>query len=105
MSNRLTKDTFHYILEGKKAIPEPDLFKWARWFQTENRHVVLDSLPNGVQVSTVFLGLDHGYGHGDPILFETMIFGGEHNQYTERYSTYEQAEEGHKRAVELVFSI
>lgn len=36
--------------------------------------------------------------------FETMIFGGEHDQYQERYSTWDEAEAGHKRAIELVFS-
>ena len=34
-----------------------------------------------------------------PILFETMIFGGEHDQYQERYATREEAVEGHARAV------
>ena len=32
-------------------------------------------------VSTVWLGIDLGYwGWGPPIIFETMIFGGEHRQ-------------------------
>jgi hypothetical protein len=31
-----------------------------------------------------------------------MIFGGEHNEYQERYSTWEEAEEGHKRAVAMI---
>jgi hypothetical protein len=55
-----------------------------------------------VHVSTVFLGLNHRYcGGGPPILFETMIFGGEHDQYQERYCTWAAAEEGHKRAVKM----
>lgn len=48
-----------------------------------------------IYVSTVFLGLDHSFGSfGEckPVLFETMIFGGEHDQY----------QEGHKRALEMV---
>ena len=55
-----------------------------------------------VQVSTVFLGLDHRFGDGTPILFETMIFGGEHDEYQERYETWDEALEGHKRAIEMV---
>lgn len=66
-----------------------------------NRHIGHTVVGNA-EVSTVFLGIDHGFGRGEPILFETMIFGGEHNGYQERYCTWKEAEEGHKRAVELV---
>jgi hypothetical protein len=54
-----------------------------------------------VYVSTVFLGLDHSFGEGPPQLFETMIFGGEHDEYQERYSTWDEAEAGHKKACKL----
>jgi len=46
--------------------------------------------------------MNHTYGEGEPLLFETMIFGGEHDDYQERYSTYEEALEGHQRAIQLV---
>lgn len=52
-----------------------------------------------VTVSTVFLGLDHGWGKGPPILFETMIFGGPLDDYQVRYSSWDDAETGHKVAV------
>lgn len=55
-----------------------------------------------VTVSTVWLGLDHQYGDGPPLIFETMIFGGEHDGYQERYSTKEQALAGHAKAVKMV---
>lgn len=71
-------------------------------FNIENKVVAKDEI-NGVKISTVFLGMDHGF-FGKPLLFETMIFGGEHDMYQERYSTYEQAEKGHKVAVDLVKS-
>jgi hypothetical protein len=97
----------NYILEDKKPIPEPDFLKWALWFEKADKHVADDYLPNGVRVSTVFLGLDYGlwHNHDNPLLFETMIFGGEHDCCQKRYSTWEEAEEGHKRAIELVFSV
>ncbi len=63
-------------------------------------------------VSTVFLGIDHGYpiwsGHTEnyrPVVFETMIHDETKDEwlnYQERYSTWQEAEEGHKRAVEWV---
>lgn len=92
-----------YILVDKVPVLEPDLMKWGSFLETEERRrVALDEVDN-VMVSTVFLGIDHGWG-GQPVLFETMIFGGEHDQYQERYHTWEEAEEGHKRAMELVKS-
>lgn len=56
------------------------------------------------RISTVFLGLDHNHSwpNGTPILFETMIFGGEHDDFQERYCTWDEAEAGHKIAVDLV---
>lgn len=91
-----------YILEEQIPKPIDNLLEWAQWFEKADRHVAKTNLPNNVRVSTVFLGLDHSFGEGTPILFETMIFGGKHDQYQERYGTWEEAEAGHSRAVELV---
>lgn len=56
-----------------------------------------------VKVSTVWLGLDHNWMPGGPLMiFETMIFGGRHHMYQRRYSTERQAYEGHIGAVSLV---
>jgi len=90
-----------YILKGKRVVKETDLLKWAGWFETAKRHVANDSIEK-IRVSTVFLGMDHNWGEGKPLLFETMIFEGKHDGYQERYSTWEEAEVGHKKAVSLV---
>jgi hypothetical protein len=55
-------------------------------------------------VSTVWLGMDHGFNFdGDPdyrpVIFETMIFGGEHDEAMMRYCTEEEAHRGHIEAV------
>jgi predicted DNA-binding transcriptional regulator AlpA len=53
---------------------------WARWFETAERTVASDHVGD-VHVSTVFLALDHNFGlEGPPVLWETMIFGGELDQ-------------------------
>lgn len=52
-----------------------------------------------VEVSTVWLGLDHSFGDGPPLIFETMVFGGPHDQYCERWPTKEAAQAGHDRIV------
>ena len=92
----------HYILDGKNPVPA-DLMTWAKWIDDpKKRRVALDE-KNGVRVSTVFLGLDHSFGGAVPLLFETMIFGGEHDEHQERCTTWEQAEAMHKTACELAF--
>lgn len=96
----------HYILnKDKEVIPAP-LREWASFFEEGNRVVAKSEAeairPDGskytVEVSTVFLGLDHRYdGEGPPIVFETMVFGGELDQDMERCSTWVQAKKMHTR--------
>ena len=94
----------YYILDGREPVAT-DMMTWARFFEDKDSRVVAqDDLGGGISVSTVFLGMDHQWGDGPPLIFETMIFGGVHDQYQDRYSTWNEAEEGHKRAVELSLS-
>uniref|UniRef100_A0A6M3JHR5 Uncharacterized protein n=1 Tax=viral metagenome TaxID=1070528 RepID=A0A6M3JHR5_9ZZZZ len=90
----------YYILEGHRAV-KTDGMIWSTWIRGAERHVG-DEMVGDVQVSTVFLGLDHGFGYSPPLLFETMVFGGPLDQEQDRYTTWEQAEEGHKDMVERV---
>lgn len=94
--------TDRYILEGKKAVPCEDLEKWARGFESSDRQVKRTMFKRGVDVSTVFLGLDHSFVEGPPMLFETMVFVGGEDRYCERYTTWEQAEAGHDLVVAKV---
>lgn len=90
-----------YILnEQREAVPA-SLAEWASWFEENKRRVGRTEIGD-VTVSTVFLGLDHNWGRGRPLLFETMIFGGPHDEYQERYSTWAEAEAGHAKAVAMV---
>lgn len=95
--------TDRYVLNAEgEPIPEPDLLRWAEWFENaHNRRLAEDHLPETVRVSTIFLGLDHSFGSGFPILWETMIFGGKHDGYQERYSSREDALAGHALAVKM----
>lgn len=92
-----------YILDGHKVVECDDLMEWAQWFETADRHVD-KTMVGDIKVSTVFLGLDHRFGEGEPELFETMIFddGGEFDEEMWRYATWEEAVAGHKKAVEKV---
>ncbi len=89
-----------YILDGHK-VKSVDLMEWSRWFETADRHVDKTDVSDDVKVSTVFVGMDRCFNDGPPLLFETMIFGGEHDQYCERFETWDQAENGHKAAVAI----
>lgn len=99
-----------YILVGREAVAEPDLLKWAQWFEASDRvvrkstaNVLFNGDPVGqVTVSTIFLGLDHSFGGDTPILFETVIFGGPLEGECERCSTYEAAEQMHEKMCEKV---
>lgn len=92
----------YYILdEDRQAVKVADVLTWGQWFETANRHVAETNIGDA-RISTVFLGIDHQYGDGPPLLFETIIFGGGHNNYQDRCSTYRHAEAMHERACALV---
>ena len=76
----------------------------AEWLdKNPERKAVKQEHIDDVFISTVFLGLDHAWDSDIPVLWETMIFGGEHDQsYQERYTSYEDALEGHQRAIDLI---
>ncbi|MCJ7828738.1 MAG: hypothetical protein MUP81_03235 [Dehalococcoidia bacterium] len=93
--------TDKYILDGHRPIIEKDLLTWGKWIETADRKVARTEIGQ-VKISTVFLGLDHQFGEGEPLLFETMVFGGKYDQEQERYSTWDEAEKGHKKWVKKV---
>ena len=46
----------HWILDHNGEVQEePDVIKWARWFEENDRHVAQD-IREGIQISTVFWG-------------------------------------------------
>lgn len=87
----------YYGWEGEPITGE----QWTALF-ADKRHVGEDTIGD-VRVSTVWLGLDHRFlGDGPPLIFETMIFGGDLDEQTERYGSEREAREGHARWVALV---
>ncbi len=82
------------------GIPQPaTLLEWANWFEKADRHVLLTHLTPEIYVSTVFIGLNHNWGSGPSLLYETMIFGGALDNKQWRYSTRKDAITGHAAAV------
>lgn len=95
--------TDYYDRQGKPLTME----QWIPLFEDSNYKIVKqDYIPDGIgqiKVSTVWLGLNHSrIGEGPPLIFETLIFGGEYDQEMYRYTTEDQALAGHEIAVDLV---
>jgi hypothetical protein len=90
-----------YVLDSDgNPVREPSLLKWALWFEHADRQVALDVFAQGHRVSTVFLGLNHSFGSGPPVLWETMVFNDYGDIACERYTSREDALAGHQRAIE-----
>ena len=98
MSDRYISN--YYTLEGRVAVKVAPQALAGRPSQAER--TVAKTTVGNVLVSTVFLIVDHQLGDGPPLLFETMVFGGELDQEQERCSTWEEAEVMHKIMCERV---
>ncbi|HSH66665.1 MAG TPA: hypothetical protein VLB84_12950 [Bacteroidia bacterium] len=98
-----------YILDkDKNPVPAKDAAQANRLLtDTEARRVALDKIfleDYGVivTISTVFLVLDHSHSpKSKPVLFESLIFNGDETESMNRYCTWKEAVEGHKKMVEL----
>ena len=89
----------YYGMDGQPLAREEAI----RMMCSKEGNRVARDVRGDVTVSTVLLYLDHGWGDGPPVLFETMIFGGEHDEYQERYCTLAEAKDGHARAYAAAF--
>lgn len=81
-----------------------DVLVWGQWFETaDQQRVVARDTIGAVRVSTVFLGVDHNWcADGPPILWETLIFGGPHDGWQQRYSSLKNAYAGHVKALQFI---
>jgi hypothetical protein len=87
----------HYRLMPDKSVEPCSLFDWTEQMNSPERRVAFDELEGVGFVSTVFLGLDHSFFEGPPLLFETMARIGPRwaEEVMRRYSTYDEALAGH----------
>lgn len=80
---------------------------YAQWQMISEHKLLLRNTRfnnNKIEVSTVFLGLNHCYMGGNPILWETMIFAEDLplHQGMDRYRSYESAIKGHYAMCQIV---
>jgi hypothetical protein len=97
--------TDNYMLDEKgEPVIASDSIQWGLWFQAAERHVA-DDMIGDVRVSTVFLGMAHGWMSGEPILWETMVFGGPLNGTQQRCGgARENAKKMHKNVKQQVIA-
>lgn len=100
----------HAILIGHE-VKACNLMTWARWMEAKRKMTgerggtglhVADEVVGNARVSTIFLGVNHAFGFGRPLWFETMVFIRDYNGDADmdRYSTWEEAEAGHAAMVQ-----
>lgn len=113
MSPRVNTPSVYYDLVEHEPVPV-DFEGWAQACERRTNEitqmgvdpwrVARTEFAGGAVLSTVFLGIDHGWGFvRPPVLFETMLFGSELRDGIPigddlgqwRYSTWDQAIEGH----------
>jgi hypothetical protein len=85
------------------------MHQWAQKFQDEDythiaRDVIgpdepLDPAPL-ITVSTFWLGVNPNWRNDEPLIYETLITGGEYDMTGMRYATEKQARDGHRRVVD-----
>ncbi len=97
---------FYKLDEDKKVVPST-IEEWTTMIEgrlpTNYIHVGDDTI-NGFRISTVFMGIWHGLHSATcaPIVFETMVFDDNADIYAERHCTWDEALEGHQRAIQWV---
>jgi hypothetical protein len=100
----------YYDREGKPIT----VGQWGELRMAENDYIRVGSTRiKGFWVSTTWLGIDHKFGLGPPVIFETMVFRmkrgkivspGGFDSYQVRYADYRQAEYGHDNICRMVHS-
>ncbi len=91
----------YYILDDDgHPVKISNVLIWASFFQEADRLIAVD-IVGDVRISTVFLGMDY-LNNVVPLLFETMIFGGDYDGYFKRSPTKKDALIEHENALNLV---
>jgi len=99
----MDKIKMYKMIADGTSVSVYDVLEWSKWFEIADRRIAHTQVSDDVEVSTVFLGLDHSFGgSGSPVLFETMVVGGDLDGEQERYTTIEDAQQGHDRMVASV---
>ena len=111
-------DIGHFILDAEHRPVKVPLLEWAKWYEAnaEGARRVASTETELFLISTVFLGLNHNWGKGPALVFETMVFEREGHGHPVvgskvreeldgecwRYATWDDALTGHATTVRRV---
>jgi hypothetical protein len=92
-----------YVLDGHKPIRAKSVIEYANCLASDEKQVA-KTLFDKTTVSTAFIGFNHAspWNECEPIVFETMVFGGDFDRHCLRYSSWEEAEKGHADIVDFL---
>jgi hypothetical protein len=106
------------ILDERHNVIPTDIYEYVQFYEQIAKRTVARTRVSGLEVSTVFLGLNHAYFLGqEPLWFETMVFADPtraiapevaallsqwRDNQLKRYSTWAQAEKGHAQMVRII---
>lgn len=92
----------YYIDDSDGTIRKLELEEYVLLHQDMDVKIVAKDTVGNSRVSTVWLGLDHSWEAGPPLIYETMIFandGNMHDYFCERYPTRGRALQRHTEIV------
>ena len=99
---------FYTLDDAGNAVPEPDMSKWAAWFEAnhDKRIIKKSRVTIGyieAEVSTIFLGINiNSHPKDPPILWETMILPISNFDYQWRYTSRDDALRHHGAVVQAL---
>jgi hypothetical protein len=84
-----------------------NLARWVELYEGYDYRRVAETTVEPYWISTVWLGIDHGWGEASPLIFETMVFAPDDTELgpeieCRRYGTEAAALAGHEETVVLV---
>lgn len=96
----MINNLFFILTSENEVLRAVDMIDHNDWMvNNQHRLIVAKDKIENIEVSTVFLGVNYSPSSKTPIVFETMIFG-DLSLANKRYSSYKEAEEGHRLIVE-----
>lgn len=95
-----------YYTRAGESVSDPTPETLTAMFNDKSRRVGRTET-GGYLVSTIHLVIDHNFGSGPPLIFETMVFkdGELDEEYTARYSTEAESAAGHENIVGMVTAL
>jgi hypothetical protein len=96
----------NYILDDNNQPIKCSTELWANWMEQHPDRKIIGRtyLTKDIFISTVFLGIDHSFNDSKPVLWETMICGGKYDGEMERYTSFQDAIDGHLMELDKIRS-